>query len=221
MKVLIATPAYGGMLSVPYVVSLLDTVSRAPDEGIQLGFFCLSNESHINRARNRCCSAFLFGDYDKLLFIDSDIGWTWDHFLSLVRSPHEIVGGSYPKKSYPIEMNFEPLPSVWVEGDEVEVKYIPTGFMMIDRIVLEELKQHVPSYSYKQMSMPDPELHYEFFQSGIVDGDWLSEDWYFCHLARGLGFQIWMNLKALVNHSGFHTFHPPAPAAAAAANGLP
>jgi hypothetical protein len=68
--VMVATPAYGGMVHTDYVRSLFGFVrGRIPLELITIG-----NETLITRARNTILSAFhVRPEFSHLLFLDADI----------------------------------------------------------------------------------------------------------------------------------------------------
>ena len=216
MKVLCATPAFGGILTVPYFQSFLKTVAACQQQDIQLGVYTLSNESLIPRARNTCAAEFLKQDWDKLLFIDADLSWEPEQALALIRSEEHLVGGSYPWKAFPLEVMFNPTDehkqkygggrtqgaflkfSEEANGlGEVAVKHLPTGFMCMTRSVLTELKDtYAAPYDYRG------ETHWEFFAAGVVGGQYLSEDWDFCEKAAAAGFQPYLNVNCVVTHHG-------------------
>jgi hypothetical protein len=47
---------------------------------------------------------------------------------------------------------------------------------------------------------------WDFFDMPRVDGRKLSEDWYFCNVARELGFKVWGDTKVLLMHVGTAVF---------------
>jgi hypothetical protein len=62
------------------------------------------NESLITRARNYCADAFMRSDCSHMLFIDSDIGFSHEHVLTLLalmsdESPYDVLCAPYPKKN--------------------------------------------------------------------------------------------------------------------------
>src|SRR5258707_15025509 len=98
MRLLIATPAFGGRLCWNYVVGFAHTGIQLNRGGIEFGFFALANESLISRGRNRCASIALDGGFDKMIFIDADVGWKWSDLHALIRSDKLVIGGTYPVK---------------------------------------------------------------------------------------------------------------------------
>ena len=82
MKLLVATPCYGGVASEPFVQSLLRLVFAAPSLGFDVSVLTTSGESLVTRARNNIVGDFLAGDWDALLFIDADIEFQVENRVS-------------------------------------------------------------------------------------------------------------------------------------------
>ena len=221
MKLLIATPCYGGQITANYFISMTETIYGLVADKIPHAFYTLANESLINRARNRCAQALLAGPYDTLLFIDADLRWKYSDVRALLRSERDIIGGTYPVKDHPIQLNFNPiheqsenLPgrdrspagfSRWAgqysdSKGEVEVRHIPTGFLRINRSVFEDLKSYVPTY------YEGDTLYWDFFPTSVRDGVLESEDWGFCSLARDNGHKIHLQTKVILGHIGSYEF---------------
>jgi hypothetical protein len=103
-KLFIATPMYGGMCHGAYTQSMVYTERLFKQYGLEFDYYCMFNESLIQRARNYCADAFLRSNATHLLFIDSDIEFNPHFVLSLLaiadpESDKDIVVGAYPKKN--------------------------------------------------------------------------------------------------------------------------
>lgn len=103
-KLFVATPMYGGACAGMYTKSTNDLAMACTKYGIDLRFYYLFNESLITRARNYCVDEFLRSDCTHLLFIDSDIGFSFKDVFTLLHLCEEstgfdIVTGPYPKKT--------------------------------------------------------------------------------------------------------------------------
>lgn len=229
MKVLVATPAYGSQVTLPYLSSLLDTVTALTNSDIDIKVKTLGNEALINRARNTLCYYARKKGYDKIFFIDADLSWSLDDFKRIVLSDKPVIGGTYPLKTLPISLNYNPLPHHYLmhfkeigrtpeqtvkfgeaEGNannEVEVLHLPTGFMCIDIKVLDTLTEHVDAYKNDVLGAPD-ETHHEFFATGVKNGTLESEDWNFCRVCRAHDISVWMNYTVIADHTGPFTFSP-------------
>jgi len=222
MRLLIATPAFGGRLCWNYVTSFANTAIHLNQKEIEFGFFALANESLIPRGRNRCASIALEDRFDKMIFIDADIGWKWSDLQALLQSDKLVVGGTYPVKGLPLRLNYNTLPEhrhlgKSIEGHrklqsfadtktgEIKVLHIPTGFMMIDVEVFRRLKAHVPSYT-ERLPHNDPFTDFDFFPVRIKDGRFESEDWAFCSLCQEHGIDIYLNTSIILNHLGRYVY---------------
>ena len=227
MKLLIATPAYGGQVTTAYVNSLMESVYGLSQDRIPFATYLLSNESLINRARNRCAAYALEQGFTHLMFIDSDIGWQYSQLKRLIQADKPVIGGSYPNKAYPIHVNintldehkeifgagkknisdFLKLAKLANKQGELAVKHIPTGFMLIQTKVFDWLKPYVERYDNYNSHSNKVEQQYEFFPTRVEDGILQSEDWAFCNLVRNkLKLDIFLNIHCITSHSGSHTF---------------
>jgi len=225
-RVLIATPAYGGLVTDRYTQSLLETQKMLLSEGIEHIIFIIGNESLINRGRNKCAQMALNWKCTDLFFIDADIGWTWKDFSKILKSPQHIVGGTYPMKMIPVNLNYnllaidrpvyqrdhikspEILKTIMAAkgADEIEVQHIPTGFMRISGTVLNRLKHKVTPYIQQNPRTGQIEQFWEFFPVGVKDNNLLSEDWMFCEICRANHVPIYMNLTVILDHVGSYNY---------------
>lgn len=103
-KLFIATPMYGGQCAGMYTKSTNDLAMACTRYGIDIRFYYLFNESLITRARNYCVDEFLRSGYEYLLFIDSDIGFSYKDVFTLMyltdpKQGRDVVTGPYPKKA--------------------------------------------------------------------------------------------------------------------------
>ena len=97
----ILTPHYGGMCHVTYMNSLISTISRMKEVGVELHLEFCNNDSLVSRARNNLVAkAMTNPNMTHMLFIDNDITWDPDSILKLLVAEKPIVGGIYPLKHY-------------------------------------------------------------------------------------------------------------------------
>jgi len=225
IKYLIATPAYGGLLSTGYCRSAVQTkeLFLKHKDILDADFYFLDNESLIQRGRNRCASYAIEKGYDRLLFIDADLTWTTDDITRLINTKVNVIGGTYPVKSLPIRINFNPIPShinehfagscgrsvddfkayrekCADENGEVQVMHVPTGFLQIDVAVLKKLTNVVEKYNNAG------DINYNFFPCPVRYGILESEDWGFCSLCRDNGIPVFMNTNIVLTHAGTYNF---------------
>jgi acyl-CoA synthetase (AMP-forming)/AMP-acid ligase II len=97
----ILTPHYGGMCHVTYMNSIIATLSRMKEVGVELHLEFCNNDSLVSRARNNLVAkAMMNPNTTHMLFIDNDITWDPDSILKLLIADKPIVGGIYPLKHY-------------------------------------------------------------------------------------------------------------------------
>lgn len=167
------------------------------------------SDSHPGRARNRAAAAFLKSDCTHLLFVDADIIFTRDDVQLLNASDEPLIGGMYPKKiSTHLEWCLVSFPEncnkAIKAGELMEVRRTGTGFLRIAREVLETVKGRSDRYENHGQD------EWDFFESGVWNKEWLSEDWYFCDKARRAGYRVMIHTGIQLRHEG--TFiYPPAP----------
>lgn len=225
MKVLIATPAYGGQVTTSYFQSVLRSADALRAAGIDFHVMTLSQESLIPRGRNICAKQAIVGGYDRLMFIDADLSWEPEDLLRVLRSDKRVVAGTYPVKTFPITLNLNPTEETAKdfpasdrgqdsyfnfirkhadENGEVEVFHVPTGFMNIEVKLLVELAESgaVEKYMAFDAARQQREVYFSFFPSGATDGRYVSEDWAFCEIVRQQGIPVYLQSQSICAHVG-------------------
>ena len=251
-RIFVATPMYGGMCSGMYTKACCDLATTATKYQIDLKFFYLFNESLITRARNYCTDEFLRSEYTHLMFIDADINFDPNYVLTLAAlcdDEHPIIGGIYPKKCIAWEKvrnavdkglgDDDPMMLERYTGDfvfnpvggeqtislsePVEALEIGTGFMMMQRDVLERFIKEYPKFRYKpdhnRSEHFDGSRYIHAFFDTIIDNDqwmgegksegsdrYLSEDYMFCQLAQKIGIKTWLCPWMKLSHVGTYVF---------------
>lgn len=230
MKILISTPAYGGVVTTGYTSSLMMSTFLAMGEGlVESCPVHFQADSLIHRARDRAADYFLRGDYDRLITIDADISWDYASFKRLITSPHDIIAGAYPLKAFPVVMNFNALPD---RGQELfktargidfdawkvfcakhtdangiaEVQHVATGFMSVTRRVFEALAKDSGNYGTLDSVTGERRAFHHFYESGVHEGQLESEDWSLCRRAREAGFKVHLDTKMTLTHHGNHSY---------------
>lgn len=229
-SILLATPAYGGLLHSKYVKSLVSTCNELAFRGIVHGLYIIPNESLISRARNRCAAFALKRGFERLMFIDADLGWTRADMDAILASDKLVVGGTYPLKQFsPRRLAYNPAHRTPIpdhirvrsieeleflrrnhadpETGELAVRHVPTGFMMIHCSVLKRLQQHVPDYLHEDSGGEAPEQQFDYFPVRLRGKTYESEDWAFCSLVREhLDCGVWLNTRVVLTHTGTYTY---------------
>ena len=93
------------------------------------------------------------------------------------------------------------------EGDYVKVRHASTGFMMIERRILEKLyNKHTELTIITDNNSKTDDKIVGLFCCMIKNNQYLSEDYSFCERVIDEGGSIWINTKYNLNHIGKHSF---------------
>ena len=97
-----------------------------------------------------------------------------------------------------------------IEQNLTQVKHMATGFMMIQRNVIEKMSVAFPSTKYSDdVNFLKPEENkyaYALFDCGVEDGHYYSEDWLFCHRWTKMGGAIWADVSINLTHTGIEDY---------------
>ncbi|WP_043638129.1 hypothetical protein [Desulfovibrio sp. TomC] len=223
----IGTPCFGGVVTVPYMLSMLalkDVLNRAK---VPFRLLTPCHESLITRARNSIVSEFLRDERaTHLLFIDADIEFDPRMVPRLLGADKDVVCGVYPVKGLSVErVMAQPAgtPAAVAEAasldyavkvkpgckmDEqgfLEVEYAATGFMLIRRDVFARLVDAYPALRYRFACTNEAAAeNYAFFDTMIdpETRDYLPEDYAFCRRWRDIGGQVYVSVLGRFTHIG-------------------
>ena len=232
---MVATPCFGGQISVLYATSLLrlEKLLRTFN-GVSLKVLFKDGDALITRARASLVSQFLDDPgATHLLFIDADIGFEPEQVLRLIQCGADMAAAVYPIKridwdkvratieagranpaaaalKYVFEVD-DPK-AVVSRGDFVKVRYAGTGFLMIRRQALERMCARYPQLQFKRDHSIDAAVasnnRFALFESMIAeDGTYLSEDFAFCKRWTDMDGEIWADLKSELTHVGPTAFY--------------
>jgi hypothetical protein len=233
INLVVATPCFGGQLSVRYAASLFQLQKALRDQrNINLKIAFKDGDALITRARASLLSQFLDDPTTThLLFIDADIGFAPDQVLRLIACGAEMCAAVYPIKRIDWPRAFAAAgqgrdPSsalnyvfevdnpeeVVAQNGFVKVRYAGTGFLMIRRGALLRMCQRYPELRYARDHSIDAatesENRYALFECMIAeDGTYLSEDFAFCKRWTDMGGEIWADLSSRLDHIGPMVFH--------------
>ena len=200
-KLFVGIPAYG-TVPADIIQPLMQFVFGFG--GMQLSLHLEMKDSLVARARNSIAAKFLASDCTHLLQLDSDLVVDPAALGELVMRDEAIVGGLYPKKKVgPCDWVINKDADMETRGDLAEVSYIGTGLLRIKRDVFETmvLKELVDPFD-ADPGEDGPKHRHDFFPTGVVGNRYLSEDYYFCHLAKAAGYQIWADTNCRALHLG-------------------
>lgn len=169
MKIILATPMYGGTAHGGYVCAVAMLFALCAIKKIEIVIEYMTHESLIPRARNMLVKAFLnHPGSTHLLFIDADIRFDPYDILKLLELDKDIIGMPYAKKLLDwnlIQQQTEAAngrlstellekcglsyilrcaPGQDPTSEVYEAQEIGTGLMMIQRHVFDKMIQAYP-----------------------------------------------------------------------------
>ena len=230
VNLVIATPCFGGQISVLYAASIFKLQSLARSyNGFDLKILLKDGDALITRARASLVSQFLDDkSATHLLFVDADIGFEADQVLRLIECGAEMCAAIYPIKRIDWDKVRDTIESgrpnpaaaalkyvfevddpnaVIAKAGFVKVRYAGTGFLMIRRQALERMCARYPQLQFKRDHSLDAatasDSRFALFECMIAeDGTYLSEDFAFCKRWTDMGGEIWADLNSKLNHVG-------------------
>jgi hypothetical protein len=209
-KLFIGIPCHDGRLNVKTAYAIAQLMPEAMRLGIAVTLSDISNCSIITMARNSLVAEFLKTDCTELLFIDSDVVVTPGDILRLMAqsSGRDITAGTYPRratdKRFFTDLYFDRNGDLEFDGSMMRVKRIGTGFMLIQRHVIEKMGEAHPEWSYKNKATG--ERMYSLFDFDIRDDQYVGEDYLFCDRATDMGFTVHIDVDISLPHIGSESF---------------
>jgi hypothetical protein len=154
-------------------------------------------------ARNEICKSVLDGDEDYLLFLDCDMTHPADLFERLVAHQKPVITARYHGKKDPwnpilyVKHRVLDGPHAYTPvhfGRGVfEIERCGAGALLIRRDVLDAIYRAHGHNWFRYQRKPEPPYDY-----GV------SEDFWFCKVARELGYSVWADWDTVCGHIGFH-----------------
>ena len=175
IRIFVATPCYGGMLTTNYFESCMGLMAECIQKRIGLQFATIGNESLVTRARNTLVQLFMDDEkeYTHLMFIDADIGFEPKTIFRMLDMDKEVVASIYPRKaidwrkvkkkmeerpdispeelhafSLQYNLNVKNPEHIEMQRGFIEVMDAPTGFMLIKRNVFNKMKMAYPDLKF-------------------------------------------------------------------------
>lgn len=209
-KLFVAIPAYDGKLNIKTAFALAQLMPKAMQLGVSIYLSDLSNCSIITMARNALVNEFLKTDATELLFIDADVVVQPDDVLRLMAQSgdKDVTAGAYPRRAkdqkFFADLYLDGNGDLEFDGSLMRVKRVGTGFMLIQRHVIEQMIAAHPEWSYENKNT-DEQLS-AVFDFQIVDGKYVGEDYLFCDRATQMGFTVYIDVDISLPHVGQETF---------------
>lgn len=195
-RVLVGTPALDGRVDAWYSYALHEIGKLALLNNTEVNVILLSYESILPMARNEILTAAIQGDFDSLVFIDSDVYCDPKAFIDIIKSTKDVVAIPTVKKSdqesYDIFFKEKPR----LEGDWLKADGVSTSCLKLSKKVLKDLAANSTKTVFRGKELNNI-CQYDF----VADG-FMGEDIYLCEKIKRLGFDIWVNTASTCMHIG-------------------
>jgi hypothetical protein len=207
-SIFIATPAFSGQVTIPYALSMSETIFSLRMHGYEVTTQVVSSGSLLVAERNRLVQAFWDSECDYMFCIDADLGWPVQAVLAMLDQDKEFICGVYPARgSKGKEFTFRPVKNsdntIVQEKHLLQMEYVPAGFMIIQRSAIAKMRDKFPELYYcPKQALNNPEPGYCFFDTQLWEGEFWGEDYVFCRRAREAGVEIWCDPLIEFDHAG-------------------
>ncbi len=218
MSLLIAVPVYSNPM-MAFVESIHRTINALSQTSLDYDVLYITGESLIQRARNNAVCSFLDSRFERLLFIDADIEFQPEDIQKLWSLNEPVCCATYPFKKMGMKT------TSWKDGRLVdldqlhgptEIDYAATGFLLIERDVLEKMPEFFPERKHLE-GLPDGNFEdrketFAWFDPRVTKGDkleeriYLSEDYSFSVDVRKMGYKIILDPSIKLKHHGFYAY---------------
>jgi len=209
-QVMVGTPSLTGDIWFDYHNSYVHSIVLAARDGWSVQTNGMSQNSLINYARAIIGQDFWESDCDVLFFVDSDLSWNPEGFLRILNTPLDVIGGAYPVKQEGVEHKFHikvtEAPPKKTNGSNlpllVKTTKIAGGFVKITRGAMERMRDAYPELkaNYRGREI------YMLWDTMIVKGEPLGEDFSFCQRWTDIGGEIYVDPDIDFGHYGRKVF---------------
>ena len=179
-KIFVATPVHSEC-SIHYTQALLKFQKQCMMNSIMVSFSLLKS-SLVTQGRNLCVANFLKDPANPthLLFIDSDIDFTFNVIMKMLKFDREVIATPYPMKhihwdqiwdrvqkgkiknidelkraghAFPIKLDNQKGKEIPVVDGVIEVSHAPTGCMLIKKQVFDKMIKAYPNDKIEQATI--------------------------------------------------------------------
>ena len=207
--VLVCTPAYNSMITLDYLYSLFEFISK----GIHFDLHTIGNESLITRARNTQITYFNENKkFTHLLWLDADVHLPAEGLKLMLEADVDVIGAPVRLKNKN-QKSF----SMWGYKDDdgnfnrnedglLILRRIATGALLMSRKAVDAVIQEAEENDHWYKT-DDGDKHYDVFRLEVDENRiYMSEDYFLCEKLRELGFTIYAKDNIITRHSGTMSF---------------
>lgn len=164
----------------------------------------ITGRSAVSRVRNDLAAMFLKTDCDYLFFLDTDQTWIpqdkneENPIDVMIRANVDIISPPMTNRQQPIRALWRPITrkdlDVWNRTKPFQVLHTGSGFMLIEREVIETLIKAGHHAPFMPVWCSEEKVE-------------TSDDVAFCRRALQCGFKIWIQPNILIGHIGKYAFN--------------
>lgn len=209
MSIYIASPCHDEKYDRRYVKAFENTTNMIRQSGGMVDWGEAPGVAEPALARAKLAGAFLRSHHDKMLMIDSDMGWSPIDVIRLASLGLDFVAVAGPKKTGERQFAFRALDASSIDITQIngidlmEVAGVGGAFCLISRACIERM---VAAYPEQSFFSEIGQLEHALFDNLIVEQQRLSEDYSFCHRWRAIGGKVYIAPSMALSHSGAHTW---------------
>jgi hypothetical protein len=213
VNLFIGTPCYNSQIHSDYLHSIIDFQTQ----GIPITIMTIGNESLITRARNTIISYF-YGtmNYTHLLFLDADIALSAPALIRMLSHEKDVIGAPVPlkgKNRLTGKSVYNVGENIGEEDNLIITNKVGTAVFMLSRKAVNALVAKAIDDGDVYYPNPhtrgayDPNIKmYDIFKVGVIENDYLSEDYYVCNTLMDLGFKVYVDPIIETKHNGMFVF---------------
>ncbi len=214
-KVFIAMPGHAHDINQGVVAAAIGEMHHLADNGWDGMLNIDTNDSHVNRVRNRLVSHFLASDSTHLLFWDRDNYPTAQGaVLKLLETGHDVVGGAVPLKDpggmlFACQVGLAPGDHTLEMTDGcIPARHVGTGFLLVSRKAIIKMATRLHDSAFYVSGMNDSINRAEWFlfADAVREQKHLSEDWEFCRKWIDVGGSVWLRTDIDFLHIGAYAY---------------
>jgi len=233
ISIFVGTPVHSDV-SIHYFKACLEFQKECFVRKIPV-MFQVMKSSLVTQGRQLCVSGFLGTKATHLLFIDSDISFSYRMIERMIQSDKQICLIPYPVKSFDFDklkkkiqdgstldprvlgnqytLSVPDSKNVKLENGFIEVERGPAGCMLIKREVFDILIKEYPEFTINQHTLIDGKLVHREHMYNFWDTYWdpktktyLGEDFYFCKLAKHAKIKMFALVDEYISHHGEYSY---------------
>lgn len=204
MKIAIGMPAYRGVVPIDTMLGMLQSYSKLKQQNISVNIITERECSIVSVARDKIANKFIKEtDADKLIWIDDDIGFEYEHIERLLcfSTLFPVVCAVLPSREYPTKyyMKFDQDNPIINNFGLLKIEACGMGMVVTDRSV------------YSKLALGEYKLHdqtlTQYFDIKVEDAQLKGEDYIFMRAITRAGYDIWLDPLCEIVHIGTHRFH--------------